>query len=238
VAPEVVVRARELTLAYGDRPVLEGVSLEVRDGEAWFLIGPNASGKTTLLRALLGMLAPRAGLLERSAVLEERRAVGYVPQQGGFRDTLPTTVREFVSFGFVRSSVPPSERREALAWALARTGLGGAERKPFRALSGGQRQRVLLARALARRPELLILDEPTEGLDLPTQDALLATLERLHAEQGLTLLVVTHRLDIARRHASHVALFAGGRVTAGPREAILAGEEIARAFTRVELAVP
>ena len=235
--PAIVARARELALGYGDQPVLAGVTLEVRRGDAWFLIGPNGSGKTTLVRALIGTLAPRAGSLERGPALADLARVGVVPQRGAFRGTLPTTVREFVSLGFVGSRVTRAQRPEALAWALERTGLAGLERRAFGSLSGGQRQRALVARALVRRPQVLILDEPTEGLDLPTQDALLATLTALQAEHALTLVVVTHRLDIAERHASHVALFSHGRVTAGPRERVLTGDVVERAFERVELAV-
>jgi ABC-type Mn2+/Zn2+ transport system ATPase subunit len=117
--------------------------------------------------------------------------------------------------------VARGERAAAVGWALERVGMTAMAGQSFWSLSGGQRQRALLARALARRPELLLLDEPTEGLDVATQHALLDTLDRLHRERRITLVVVTHRHEIARERADHVALFADGRVAAGPREAVL-----------------
>ena len=235
---ELVLRARDLTLAYGEQTVLAGVNWTVYAGESWFLLGPNGSGKTTLLRALLGLLEPQGGRLERGPCLATPAGLGYVPQRGEPSAVLPTTVREFVSLGFVGSAVPRTQRRAALAWALERVDLGGLADASYWSLSGGQRQRALVARALVRRPRVLILDEPTEGLDVATQDALLRTLDALHREEGMTLLVVTHRLDIAERQATHVALFRAGRVVAGPRDVVLSGDALRGAFARVELAVP
>jgi ABC-type Mn2+/Zn2+ transport system ATPase subunit len=236
VTDAVVLRARDVSLGYGDRTVLAGVDWTVHAGDCWFLIGPNGSGKTTLLRALLGLLAPRRGRLERGPALARPEHLGYVPQRCDLNPSLPTTVREFVSLGFVGTRAAREERAAALAWALAEVGLGELAAAGYWSLSGGQRQRCLVARALVRRPRVLILDEPTEGLDVATQDALLATLESLRREQGMTLLVVTHRLDIAARQASHLAFFHGGGVRAGPREALLADPELRKAFLRVELA--
>jgi ABC-type Mn2+/Zn2+ transport system ATPase subunit len=229
-APDSLLRARGLALGYGRRSVLSGVDLEVRAGEFWFFIGRNGSGKTTLVRALLGLLAPRAGRLERPAALTGPERLGFVPQRCELNRSLPTTAREFVSFGFVGTRLTAGERAERLAWALERAGLTGLEQADFTSLSGGQRQRALVARALVRRPALLLLDEPTEGLDVGTEEALLQTLAELNRREGVTLLFVTHKLAIAARHASHVALFEGGRVQAGPRAALLDRAAIERVF--------
>jgi ABC-type Mn2+/Zn2+ transport system ATPase subunit len=238
VEAETLFASRGLALGYGESPVLRDVDLAVRRGEYWGWIGPNGSGKSTLLRAFLGLLPPLAGELEVAPRLADRARIGYVPQRSDLSDALPTSVRELVELGLVRSAVPHAERGAALAWALARVGLAGLERRDLWSLSGGQRQRALLARALVRRPELLVLDEPTEGLDVTTQDALLETLGALHREARLTLIVVTHRLEIARERADHVALFAGGRVIAGARDAVLSGPEARAVFSGRGLALP
>jgi ABC-type Mn2+/Zn2+ transport system ATPase subunit len=227
---EPLVRARELTLGYGGPPIVSGVDLEIAPGEVWFLLGPNGSGKTTLLRALLGLLEPVAGELGLHPDVADRAHVGYVPQRSEWSAALPTTVREFVGLGFVGTRTNAEERQAALRWALARVGLESLALGDFRALSGGQRQRALLARALVRRPRVLLLDEPTEELDVPSARVLLDTLAELVREEGTTLVFVTHVLELAARFATHVALFAGGRVSAGPRDAMLAEDALARAF--------
>jgi ABC-type Mn2+/Zn2+ transport system ATPase subunit len=227
---EILVRAEGLALGYGAAPVVSGVTLQIAAGETWFFIGPNGSGKSTFLRAILGLLAPQAGTLALHPGLADPAHRGYVPQRGEWNPALPTTVAEFVGLGFVGARVPRGERAARLAWALARIGLGGLAGADFRALSGGQRQRALVARALVRRPRLLLLDEPTEELDVVSEAALLDALRELVAEDGTTLLFVTHELEIAAERASHVALFAGGTVAAGPRDAMLAPERLERAF--------
>jgi ABC-type Mn2+/Zn2+ transport system ATPase subunit len=230
VSPEVVYRARGLELGYRSGPVLSHVDLEVREGQFWFFIGPNGSGKTTLLRALLGLLPPRSGTLERHASLTDRARLGFVPQRCELPRTLPTTVREFVSLGFVGTRQDREERSASLDHALALVGLERLTRASYWALSGGQRQRTLLARALVRRPRLLILDEPTEGLDVSSEASFVHTLAELNRREGLTLLVVTHKLELAARYASHAGLVAAGGVLSGPRDWALQPERLASTF--------
>lgn len=227
---EIVLRAEALDLGYGASPVLRGVELEVRAGELWFLIGPNGTGKSTLLRAVLGVLAPQAGRLTLHPEVTSRRRIGYVPQLCRLNPTLPTTVREFASLGFAGSAVPRAERRETLAWALEQVGLAGKERTSYWSLSGGQRQRALVARALVRRPSLLLVDEPTEGLDVAAADAFRRTVMELNQGTGLTLLFVTHNLHLAARMATHVALFEQGGVRTGTAAELLRHDTIERVF--------
>ena len=224
---EAVVEARGLALGYGGEPVLSCVDWSVRPGESWFLLGPNGCGKTTLVRGVLGLLRPLAGSLRVGGV--RREEIGFVPQRSRTQPRLPTTVREFVGLGAV--GVPAAARRpDDLPRALERCGLEGLGARDLRALSGGQRQRALVARALVRRPRLLILDEPTDGLDVTSEETFLETLEALRRDAGLTLIFVTHALHIAARCASHVALFAGGSVRSGPRDALLAPGPLEEAF--------
>jgi ABC-type Mn2+/Zn2+ transport system ATPase subunit len=221
MADDALVAAHGLALGYRDQAVLRDVSLTVRPGEFWCWIGPNGCGKSTLLRGLLGLLPPLAGTLTLAPHLADHARIGYVPQRGELSDALPITVRELVTLGLVRSHVPRTEREDAVRSALARTGLTDLRARSFWSLSGGQRQRALLARALVREPELLLLDEPTEGLDVATHEALLTTLAALRRLRRIALVVVTHRHEIARAHADHVARFADGGVVAGPRAEVL-----------------
>lgn len=211
-ASEPLVRVAGLDLAYGAAHVLRDATLEVRRGEFWFLLGGNGSGKTTFLRALLGVVPPRAGILALSPALHGRQGIGFVPQHCAINPALPTTVREFVSLGLVGLTVPRRERAARLERALERVGLAALLSRDYWSLSGGQRQRALVARALVRDPELLILDEPMNHLDPDAEEMLLHDLLGLHRGGRLALLLVTHDVAMAERHATHVATFGDGRV--------------------------
>jgi zinc transport system ATP-binding protein len=232
MAAEALIEVRGLALGYGAAPVLRDVELTVRRGDVWFLIGPNGSGKSTFLRAVLGLLRPLRGTLSLHPDAADRARVGFVPQRCDWNPALPTTVREFVSLGMVGARVPEAERGARLRFALARAALEGLERADYRALSGGQRQRALVARALVRRPALLVLDEPTEELDVVSEAGLLDTLAELVRGEGTTVLFVTHELDLAAQRATHVALFEAGGVVAGTRDEVVASPAFARAFGR------
>jgi ABC-type Mn2+/Zn2+ transport system ATPase subunit len=223
---------RDVTLGYGTRAVLRHVNLRVHAGEFWFLLGPNGSGKSTLLSSILGLLEPRAGSIQRHAEQASREHLGFVPQRCEFNPSLPTTVREFVSLGMVGMTLPRPQRAERVRWALAQTGLGDLRLASYWSLSGGQRQRALVARALVRRPCLLIVDEPTEGLDPAAEDALLETLAGLNTGEGTTLLFVSHRLPIAARFATHVALLHSGTAHCGTRDEIMVRDQLERAYGR------
>jgi zinc transport system ATP-binding protein len=225
-----ILRATGLSLGYGRGRVLEGVDIEIRRGELWFFIGPNGTGKTTFLKALLGALKPRRGTLELAPELASRRRVGFVPQRCDLKPTLPMTVSEFVLLGLEGTRSGRDEARESLEWALEKTGIAERGRRDYWSLSGGERQRALIARGLVRRPELLILDEPTNGLDAAAEEALVQLVAALNRDPGITVLFVTHVIALAARFASHVALFHEGRVTAGPRGAVLTGPRLREAY--------
>jgi len=229
-AADILLQTKSVSLGYGTRVVLEQVDLEVRRAERWFLIGPNGEGKTTLIRALLGSLAPRGGQLVLHPDLEGHRRVGFVPQRCDLNPSVATTVGEFVELGLAGLHVPKAERYERLDEALMYVGLGGLSASDYWSLSGGQRQRALLARALIRRPLLLIVDEPTNGLDWAAEESLLETLGRLNQEQHLTLVFVTHNLTLAQCHATHAAIFHKGTVRAGPAAEIITGAHLEKAY--------
>jgi ABC-type Mn2+/Zn2+ transport system ATPase subunit len=227
---ETVLKASGVRLGYGSRTVLAGIELEVRSGEFWFIIGPNGHGKTTLLRALIGSLTPQRGQIIATGDFARHDRIGFVPQECSLNPTLPTTVREFVSLGLVGIRASRRERQERLVEALGKVELAGKEKQDYWSLSGGQRQRAIVARALIRRPSVLIADEPTSGLDLSVETALLESIAELNREQRLTVIMVVHDLAIAARFASHVALVHNGGVDAGRASAILCRENLQRAY--------
>jgi len=225
-----LLRMRGAAFGYGGRTVLAGVDLDVLPGELWFLIGPNGEGKTTLLRGILGEVPPREGTLELAPAVASRQALGFVPQRLELRPTLPATVREFVTLGLVGIRLSRAGRRERLRRALERVGLPAMEERDYWALSGGQRQRALVARALVRDPDFLIADEPTAGLDLPGTETLLGSIRDLNRSEGLTVIIASHDLAAAARHATHAALCSGGRLIAGPAADVLTPENLRRVF--------
>lgn len=224
-----LVRAEGLALGYGRRRVLQEVDWVVRPGEYWFVLGPNGEGKSTLVRALLGLIKPSAGRLAFGADLQGRPSTAFVPQRCDLNPTLPTTVREFVRQGFYGLDLPASEQERRLAHALDLVSLPGFALRSYWSLSGGQRQRALLARALVRQPVLLVLDEPTSGLDLTSEEQLMEALAELH-RSALTLILVTHDLAMAARYATHVALVQGGRARCGARDQVLTTAHLRAAY--------
>jgi len=173
-----------VSLAFGRRQVLENVSLKLHPGEIVTLIGPNGAGKTTLLRVALGLEKPDTGDVR----LKPGLRLGYLPQRLKIDDTLPLTVRRFLSLA-------PHARRGG-AEALGETGAGHTLDLPVQTLSGGELQRVLLARALMRDPDLLVLDEPVQGVDVAGQAEIFALIRRIRDTRKTAILLVSHDLHL------------------------------------------
>ncbi|MGH8537056.1 MAG: metal ABC transporter ATP-binding protein [Gammaproteobacteria bacterium] len=191
-----LIRIDGLSIAYGNAAILSGVNLKIQAGDLWFLLGPNGSGKSSLLNAMLGLLPSIKGQVWRDPARAGAGRIGFVPQRCDFNPSLPTTVREFVRLGLCGIQVSRAEEAERIAWSLAQVDLPGMERRDYWSLSGGQRQRALVARALARRPSLLVLDEPTGGMDLIVEARLMEHLAELKSRPASH-----HRLRHARsRH--------------------------------------
>jgi len=225
-----IIQLTKVCLAYGSRLVLRDIDLQVKPGQFWFVLGPNGEGKTTLLRALLGLLAPAAGTVRWREHDRRHERTGFVPQRCDLNPSLPTTVREFVLLGLTGRRIPRAERQDRLHRALRQVDLHLLECNDYWSLSGGQRQRALLARALVRQPDLLILDEPTNGLDLSAEHELLCSLARLNREEQLTIVLVTHDLPLAARYASHLALVHEGRVESGPLAVMRSAQALQRCY--------
>jgi zinc transport system ATP-binding protein len=213
------IDVRGLVVTYGgDVPVLDGVDLAIARGEFVAVAGPNGGGKTTLLRALLGLVPRTAGdihVLGRaiSAQVRDER-VGYLPQRSRLGVEGPVTVREVVLGGTVgaRSWFGTSSQadREAARGALARVGLADRANDQVRQLSGGQQQRVFLAKVLAGSPQLIMLDEPTAGVDAASQDQFAELLCELNKQLGATIVYVSHEFGAVERHVDRLVLVNGG----------------------------
>ena len=228
------VEVKDLIVHMGGRCVLEVSDLRIEAGTVAALMGPNGAGKSTLLQACLGLTPPtrgevlvlgrNVGLLRGGALLRLRRRIGYVPQLLPARSELPLTVREVVSIGragrvglFRRLS--PADWRVVDEW-IERLGLAGLAHRAFSEISGGEQRKTVIARAMAQEPELLLLDEPTANLDLGWRERLVETIEQLHTQTGLGILLVCHEMEVLPPSCRQVILLEAGRVLASgvPRD--------------------
>jgi len=194
-----LIEASGLTIHHGAQVALTGVDFRIAPGEIVTVLGPNGSGKSTLLRALLGIIAPTSGRIDRAPGLR----IGYVPQKMAIERNLPLTVRRFLS-------LPTRVSDAEAAAALAQTGIDASlAGRQLGALSGGQLQRVLLARALLSRPQLLVLDEATQGLDQPGEAAFYRLIETIRARTGAAILMVSHDLHVVMAASDRVVCLNG-----------------------------
>ncbi|MFI0224123.1 ABC transporter ATP-binding protein [Streptomyces lydicus] len=240
--------ARALTLGYDDRTVVEGLDLDLPDGAVTVVVGPNACGKSTLLRALGRLLRPRHGAvlldgtdLARIPTRKIARSLGLLPQSPVAPEAI--TVADLVA----RGRQPhqrwwqqwSAEDERAVTDAMARTGVAGLADRPVDELSGGQRQRVWIAMALAQETELLLLDEPTTYLDIAHQVEVLDLVRQLNHDRGRTVVAVLHDLNQAARYADHLVAMKAGRVVAqGHPGEIVTAELVREVFGLASVVVP
>lgn len=214
-----LVRIENLTVRYGANLVLSRVNMRLEPGEIVTIVGPNGSGKSTLLHAVVGALQPSEGSVRRQDGLR----IGYVPQKLHIDPTLPLTVRRFLS---LPRRVSDSEARQALVHA----GAGDLASRQMSELSGGQFQRVLLARALLSRPQLLILDEATQGLDQPGSAAFYRRIEEVRQELGCAVLMVSHELHVVMAASDRVICLNGHVCCEGEPEHVASAPEYRALF--------
>jgi len=219
-----------LSIGYGKVPFLSGIDLFIRRGDFLALVGPNGAGKTTLLHTLMGLNRPVSGRVLRMTDLQ----VGYVPQKGTHDPIFPLSALDVVrgaggGRGTSRLRLGAEDTARA---ALDQAGVSDLAGTLFRTLSGGQQQRVLLARALSRSPDLLALDEPTAGMDLPGERDLMDLVQRIALERGMAVVLVTHQLWLAARHAGRIALVNKdlGQFVLGPTPELVTSSRLSEVF--------
>lgn len=229
-----VLELKDVDLGYGPKLIVRGVNLVVRHGLCLGILGPNGAGKTTLLRGLLGILKPVRGQINWGTVGGEPVRLGYVPQKERLDPSFPLTVMEVVRMGISHerpwSPWLKPEHHERVRKALDSVRMTSFARRLFSECSGGQRQRILIARALATRPNVLIFDEPTTGIDPASQQEVVKLLGELREAQHLTLFIVTQHFGHVEQLFDEVAWVQGGRVLAGPAKEFMTDEFISKAF--------
>ena len=223
-----LVSFHDAALGYGNTPALTGLTLDVFGGQALALVGPNGGGKTTLMRGIVGGCSILSGTVE-----VDTTRIGLVPQSADLDLTFPVSAAEVVTMGLIAEAgwgrrITADMRRRVSA-ALERVNLADRATRRFGTLSGGQRQRVLVARALVARPELVMMDEPFNGLDAPSRDIITRLIAEL-TEDGVGVVVSTHDLSLARDVCSRACVLASRLVALGPTNEALAPDILARAY--------
>lgn len=215
--PVPAVRVSDLHVALGGAPIVHGVSFDVARGEVLALMGGNGSGKTTAIRAILGIVSPLSGVVEFNGIAATqapRKHVGYVPQRVSAAGGVSASALEVVTSGLLHDKKllrPRASRVRALE-ALSKVGLVDVAHSDVSTLSGGQQQRVLIARAMVRHPTLLFLDEPLAGVDLPSQDVFASVLSELKAS-GATVVIVLHEVGPLAELIDRAVVLDRGRVS-------------------------
>jgi ABC-type Mn2+/Zn2+ transport system ATPase subunit len=222
-----VLKGNRLRLGYGRQVLFDDVSFDVVRGEILGIVGPNGAGKSTLLKAMLGLLKPLAGSVARQTGL----TIGYVPQRDQIDSNIPITVIEVVLMGLTARSgafhrVGTADREAALR-ALDLLGDRALAARLFRNISRGQQQRVLLARALAGEPDVLVLDEPTAGMDIAGEAAMIEFLRELNQLRRVTIVIVTHMLPIVLNLATSIMLMGDHAILQGSIDDVLREDRLA-----------
>jgi ABC-type Mn2+/Zn2+ transport system ATPase subunit len=225
-----------VAIGYGGRALLSGISFSIGEGDTLALVGPNGAGKTTLVATMLGTLRPVAGSVIRRPGL----TVGFVPQRGRHDPVFALSARDVVAMGAMGAQADrrlprlrPARREEAER-ALSELGVAELAGEAFRDLSGGQQQRVLIARALVREPALLVLDEPTAGMDVPSERDLLDLVTGLAGTRRAAVLLVTHQLALAAERAARLGIVNKDRglFALGEAKELMTPERLSAAYGR------
>ncbi len=227
---ELVLELQQLAVGYGRRMVLPDVSLSLQRGSFTGLLGANGSGKSTLLKTILGVIPPLGGRIVLNPLAGRLPVMGYMPQRESLDPIYPLSSFEVVLMG-VCGRVKPGYRigsaeKDLAHQCLRETGADQLSRKLFSELSGGQKQRVLMARALATKPDILLLDEPTAGIDALATNAIMELLEKIFDAKRQTIVMVSHDLTTVREHAKGVIWLHEGKVLHGAVSELLTLDKI------------
>jgi ABC-type Mn2+/Zn2+ transport system ATPase subunit len=231
---DALITLENLAIGYEGMPVLTGISLSVARSSFTAILGANGSGKSTLLKTLLGLQPPLAGAIRLASLAGRPPVFGYVPQAIQFDPLYPLTGFDVALMGTYGRLPPgrfvPQNERAFTRDCLRATAAESFAQQRFNRLSGGQKQRILIARALATKPDILVLDEPTAGVDAVATRGLLEFISQIHLEQKLTVLLVTHDLPLVRLHAQQVIWLHEGKVLHGTVAELFTRERMAEIF--------
>jgi zinc transport system ATP-binding protein len=227
-----VIRLDNVTYRYNTDLVLEDISFKADQGDLLGIIGPNGAGKTTLFCLILGLLEGYQGkiTLFNQDIRNNRKAlkrIGYIPQKKNIHQGFPVTVEEIVSLGALNRKT----NNDTISCALKIVGLLEQKDRRIGELSGGQQQRVLIAKALVNEPQLLILDEPTTGIDLETQDKFYSLLRKLNSENKITIILASHDLDAISKLANKVACVNRKMTFHGDAGEFFGNEQLLRSYS-------
>ena len=219
---ETLLQFENVGAGYGKRVVLSNLSFSIENDDYLAIVGSNGSGKTTMLRTLIGLLPEVSGRVEYP---RGPLHFGYVPQLQSLDEVFPLTALEIVKMGlFGRIGLikrPGKAETDKAREALQEVGIGAFEHKLFRELSGGQKQRALIARALVSEPDVLVLDEHTNNLDITGEKAIMALVDEVHANHNVAVVMVTHSLNAVANHAKHIGLIRKGRFDFAPIDTVM-----------------
>lgn len=227
---EEIVNFKNVAIGYGKKIIAENISLKIYKNDFVGLVGPNGAGKTTLLHTLLGTLKPISG-----DITKEEVRFGYVPQRDTVQPLLPYSVYDVVMMGrysLMKTFENPSKKdKQVVEECLEKVGILYLTNEQYNNLSGGQRQRTLIARALAVKPDILILDEPTNGMDTPSHHSLLSLINQLHEDKHLTIILVSHLLSDVANGVKKLILLEKNYFQFGNIEEVLSEENLKKAYS-------
>ncbi|HCH51395.1 MAG TPA: zinc ABC transporter ATP-binding protein ZnuC [Proteus sp.] len=214
-----LIRLKSVCVSFGEREILKDISFDLKEGRILTLLGPNGAGKSTVIRLVLGLLNPSSGEIIRQRTLR----IGYVPQKLYLDPTMPLTVKRFMT-------LKPGVHDKDILPALERVNAAKLINQPMQKLSGGESQRVLLARALLNQPQLLVLDEPTQGVDVNGQLALYDLINQLRNELGCAILMVSHDLHLVMAKTDEVLCLNGHICCSGAPDVVSSHPEFIAMF--------
>lgn len=228
------IEAVNLSARYGDDLALDDLNFCLQSGHRIAVVGPNGAGKTTLFKVIVGIMEPSSGsIVVHGHQPGEHLCVAYLPQRSDVEWDFPVNVFDVVMMGRIREiglfRHPSSDDKRMVEGALARVGMQAHAKRSIGDLSGGQQQRVFLAQAVAQGPEIVLLDEPLSGLDVPSRGAILEILDDLR-QRGVTVIVATHDLNLAGEHFDEVLLLNRQLIAMGPAREVLTRENLTRAY--------